>query len=44
MRTLVKFILQGKPVEIDVDDDCKLLWLLRTDLNLTGTKYGCCER
>jgi isoquinoline 1-oxidoreductase subunit alpha len=26
---------------IDVDVDTPLLWVLRDDLNLTGTKYGC---
>lgn len=43
MKTSVKFTLNGNPIDISVDDDRKLLWLLRTDLNLTGTKYGCGE-
>jgi len=41
MKISVKFSLNGQPVSLDVDPERKLLWLLRTDLNLTGTKYGC---
>ncbi len=37
----VSFKLNGKPVSLTVDSDRKLLWVLRTDLGLTGTKYGC---
>jgi len=43
MKELVRFKLNGKPVELDVDSDRMLLWVLRTDLGLTGTKYGCGE-
>jgi aerobic-type carbon monoxide dehydrogenase small subunit (CoxS/CutS family) len=35
--------LNGKPVTLTVDSDRRLLWVLRTDLGLTGTKYGCGE-
>ena len=35
--------LNGKPVTLKVDSDRLLLWVLRTDLGLTGTKYGCGE-
>lgn len=38
---MVNFILNGKPVSVDVADDKPLLWTIREDLNLTGTKYGC---
>ena len=41
MKISVKFSLNGQPVSLDVEPERKLLWLLRTDLNLTGTKYGC---
>ena len=27
--------------EVEADADCPLLWVLRDDLGLTGTKYGC---
>jgi len=41
MKESVSFRLNGKPVQLEVDGDRTLLWLLRTDLGLTGTKYGC---
>lgn len=43
MKELIKFNLNGKPVEITTDSDRLLLWVIRTDLGLTGTKYGCGE-
>lgn len=36
-----KFILNGRSVKVDTPDDTPLLWVLRDDLNLTGTKFGC---
>lgn len=41
MNGPIRFTLNGKPVEVNTDGDRKLLWVLRTDLALTGTKYGC---
>ncbi len=41
MPDSIAFRLNGKPVSLDVDGDRSLLWVLRTDLGLTGTKYGC---
>ncbi|MEA2148417.1 MAG: isoquinoline 1-oxidoreductase subunit alpha [Solirubrobacteraceae bacterium] len=35
------FILNGKRVSVDVDDDMRLLWVLRDVLGVTGPKYGC---
>jgi aerobic-type carbon monoxide dehydrogenase small subunit (CoxS/CutS family) len=43
MKRNVKFRLNGKPVALDTDDQRALLWALRGDLELTGTKYGCGE-
>lgn len=43
MEELIKFTLNGKPVEVTADGDRMLLWVLRVDLGLTGTKYGCGE-
>jgi len=43
MEKVVQFTLNGKPVKLNVDGDRMLLWVLRTDLGLTGTKYGCGE-
>jgi len=37
----ISFTLNGKPVNLTTDSDRMLLWILRTDLALTGTKYGC---
>ena len=37
----VTFILNGKSTTVEVDPDKPLLWVLREDLGLTGTKYGC---
>ena len=33
--------VNGKSVSINVDDDTPLLWVLRDELKLVGTKYGC---
>src|SRR6478752_6938648 len=41
MSDPIRFRLNGRPASLDTDDDRKLLWVLRTDLGLTGTKYGC---
>lgn len=38
---MVEFTLNGKPVSLDVDNDTPLLWVLRDEVELTGTKYGC---
>jgi isoquinoline 1-oxidoreductase alpha subunit len=35
------FILNGEQVSVDVDDDVRLLWVLRDVLGVTGPKYGC---
>lgn len=43
MIEYLQFTLNGKPQSIRVDGNRLLLWVLRTDLGLTGTKYGCGE-
>jgi isoquinoline 1-oxidoreductase alpha subunit len=35
------FILNGRPVTVDVDENVRLLWVLRDVLGVTGPKYGC---
>jgi isoquinoline 1-oxidoreductase alpha subunit len=35
------FILNGKQVSVDCEDDVRLLWVLRDLLGVTGPKYGC---
>jgi len=41
MKTSIRFRLNGRPTALDTDGERTLLWVLRTDLELTGTKYGC---
>lgn len=41
MNEMIHFTLNGKPVTLDAGSGRSLLWVLRGDLNLTGTKYGC---
>ena len=43
MVETIKFALNGTPTSLKVDEERSLLWVLRTDLGLTGTKYGCGE-
>ncbi len=43
MKNTIHFVLNGHPITLDADDERMLLWVLRTDLALTGTKYGCGE-
>lgn len=41
MRETIRFRLNGRDITLDTDGDRRLLWVLRDDLGLTGTKYGC---
>jgi len=43
MKETIDFKLNGKPTRLEVEGDRMLLWVLRTDLGLTGTKFGCGE-
>ena len=43
MQETISFNLNGKPIRLIVDSERMLLWVLRSDLGLTGTKYGCGE-
>jgi len=36
-----KLKVNGKEVQITADEDTPLLWILRDELNLLGTKFGC---
>ena len=38
---MVKFTLNGEKRQVDVDPDMPLLWVLRDELKMTGTKFGC---
>jgi isoquinoline 1-oxidoreductase subunit alpha len=35
------FILNGRRVTVDIEDDVRLLWVIRDVLNVRGPKYGC---
>jgi isoquinoline 1-oxidoreductase subunit alpha len=38
---MTSFRVNGRGVQVTVDADTPLLWALRDELGLTGTKYGC---
>jgi len=38
---MVQLNINGKQHEVDVDPDTPLLWVIREQVGLTGTKYGC---
>ncbi|WP_372862080.1 (2Fe-2S)-binding protein [Spongiibacter sp.] len=35
------FTLNGKAIQLDVDPSTPLLWVIRDELAMTGTKFGC---
>ena len=41
MKTAIRFRLNGRTTALTTEDERTLLWVLRTDLALTGAKYGC---
>ena len=43
MAKTIRFSFNGKPTTLDVAEDRMFLWVLRTELGLTGTKSGCGE-
>jgi aerobic-type carbon monoxide dehydrogenase small subunit (CoxS/CutS family) len=43
MKKTIRFKLNGQPKSLTIDRTRMLLWVLRTDFELTGTKYGCGE-
>ena len=38
---MIKFELNGRPISVDADPDMPLLWAIRDEIGLTGTKFGC---
>jgi isoquinoline 1-oxidoreductase alpha subunit len=38
---MIDFTVNGKEQRVDVSTDTPLLWVLRENLGLTGTKFGC---
>jgi len=43
MKQEIQFTLNGEPLKLESEPGRPLLWVLRGDLALTGTKYGCGE-
>ncbi|MGB7623929.1 MAG: (2Fe-2S)-binding protein [Terriglobia bacterium] len=43
MKETITFQLNGRATKLDIEGDRMLLWVLRTNLGLTGTKFGCGE-
>ena len=38
---MIELNINGKPHRVDVETDTPLLWVLRDEVGLTGTKFGC---
>ncbi|CAN1725066.1 Isoquinoline 1-oxidoreductase subunit alpha [Hyphomicrobium sp. 1Nfss2.1] len=38
---MIEFAVNGRRVSVDVEPDTPLLWVIRDDVGLTGTKFGC---
>jgi len=38
---MATFTVNGKSVTVDADADTPLLWVIRDEIGLTGTKFGC---
>lgn len=38
---MARLTINGRLVEVDVEEDTPLLWVIRDHVGLTGTKYGC---
>ncbi len=38
---MIKFQINGRDVSVDADPDTPLLWAIRDEVGLTGTKFGC---
>jgi aerobic-type carbon monoxide dehydrogenase small subunit (CoxS/CutS family) len=43
MAKTIRFSFNGRPTTLEVDEERLFLWVLRTELGLTGTKSGCGE-
>jgi isoquinoline 1-oxidoreductase subunit alpha len=37
----IKLTVNGRPREVDVEPDMPLLWVIRDELDMKGTKFGC---
>ena len=43
MTKTIRFMLNGRSASVEAEDGRMFLWVLRTELGLTGTKFGCGE-
>jgi isoquinoline 1-oxidoreductase alpha subunit len=41
MQVAISFKINGGAVSVDAPQDTPLLWVIREQLKLTGTKFGC---
>ena len=41
MKANLELQINGNPIQVEVEEAMPLLWVLRDELNLTGTKFGC---
>src|SRR5690606_27060574 len=41
VQSMIRLNINGKDYEVDVENDTPLLWAIRENAGLTGTKYGC---
>jgi isoquinoline 1-oxidoreductase alpha subunit len=40
-ETMLRLTINGKPYDVDAEPETPLLWVIREQVGLTGTKYGC---
>ena len=40
-NAMANLTINGKSINVDVENDTPLLWAIRENVGLTGTKYGC---
>jgi isoquinoline 1-oxidoreductase alpha subunit len=38
---MIKLTVNGRPYQLDVEPETPVLWIVRDELGLTGTKFGC---
>ncbi len=38
---MIQLTINGSPQQLDIDPDTPLLWAIRDNIGLTGTRFGC---
>jgi isoquinoline 1-oxidoreductase alpha subunit len=41
MTMAISFNMNGNDIAVDIEEDTPLLWVIRDEIGLTGTKFGC---